>query len=142
VDRRGAHGRGEVVLGEQIVDGVVDEHGIELGADPHRSHVAFQVTAPGVEASAHVEHCRSEVDERHLEMPLEVPCVAAAAAAELEDVADGNLRRLHHHPRVQLGLLRIVLGRRDERPPLGELGIEQGPLRHPSSSPASVSMPR
>ena len=52
----------EIVLGGHVRDRVVHEHRVERPPQPHRTHVALEVLALGVEPAAHVEHLRRAVD--------------------------------------------------------------------------------
>ena len=111
---------GEVVLGRHVVDRVVHHDRVERAAEPHRAHVAHDVLALGVERPRDLEHLLRQVDEREREALLEVPGVVPAPAAELEQVV-----RVGRQERPQeLGLLGVVLRRRDQRPPRREVGVE------------------
>ncbi len=83
---RGAERRQQVVLGEHVAHGVVDEHGVEGPPQPHGAHVADDVVARRVEPARHLDHRGTEVDERHREPRPQVDGVVAAAAAQLEHV--------------------------------------------------------
>ena len=84
---RGPQRLPQVVLGGHVVDGVVDQHGVEGPAQPHRAHVAL-VLAPGVEPPGDPEHAGGEVDQGQREPRLQVHGVVPAAAAQLEHGLD------------------------------------------------------
>ena len=129
LERRREH-RPQVVLGRHVRDRVVHEHRVERPPQPHRTHVALDVLALGVEPSAHRQHLRRAVDEREPEVGLQVRGVVAAARTELQDLARLAPGALDEQPAVVLGLLGVLLGRREQRPPLGELAVEPRRLVH------------
>src|ERR687891_732772 len=67
-----AHHRAKVVARRHVVDRVVDEDGIEREPQPERAHVALDVLALRVDRSAHRQHLRRHIRQRHLEAALQV----------------------------------------------------------------------
>ena len=123
LERRREH-RPEVLLGRHVRDRVVHEHRVERPPQPHRTHVALDVLALGVEPPAHRQHLRRAIDEREPEVGLQVRRVVPAARTELQDLA----RLAARSPRRAAGGSprppRVLLRRREQRPPLGELAVE------------------
>ncbi len=87
-----------------------------------------------------VEHRVGEVDERHREARLEVQRVVAAAAAELEHLAHRDRCRVDD-VRREGGLLGVLLRRRDQRPPRGEVAVEPRAARALGHQNAAARVP-
>jgi hypothetical protein len=127
---RGHDRRPQIVLGRQVRDRVVDEDGVEGPPQSDRAHVALGVLALRVQPPADGQHRRGEVDQRHPQVPLQVRGVVAAAAAELEDLLERAVDGLAHQPQVGRGLRGVLLGGREQRPPVGELVVKGRRLGH------------
>jgi hypothetical protein len=127
--RRLEHGR-EILGRRDVRDRVVHEHRVERPTEPDGAHVALDVLTFGIEPTAHRQHRRRSVDERQSERALEVRGVVAAAASQLEDVPHARVARPDQDPSVLLGLGGVVLGGRQQRPPVGELSVEPGEIGH------------
>ena len=123
-----SEGGGEIEWRTEVVDGVVDEYGIERAAEPYLPRVALHVMALGIEPAAHGQHLRRAVDESQRVVLLEVGGAIASSRAELEDV-DRAAHLVEQAP-AESGLLGVLVGRRHERPPLREFRVH--PLRHRS----------
>ena len=108
----------------------MDEHRVEAPPEPDRTHVALEVLALGVQAAADLEHGGGQVDERELEPGLHVRGVVPAARAELEHLGDLAPGVVLDHLSVLGGLLGVVLRRREQRPPLGQVAVQAGEVVH------------
>ena len=120
----------QIALGRQVHDRVVDEDRIELPVQPHRAHVAVQVLAFRVERPADRKHVRREVDQGHAEVCLEVRHVVPTAAAKLQQRHGWFLAGIKENLAVFLRLLDVVVGRGEEGPPRGQVGVETGKVGH------------
>ena len=81
---RGLHRLAQVVLADHVLDRVVHEDRVERPAQPDGPHVALHVLALRVQLGRDGQHVGGQVDQGELEVRLEVECVIAAAAAELQ----------------------------------------------------------
>ncbi len=122
VERCGARAA-QVVLGGRVHHGVVHEHGVELPPESYRPHVAAAMLALGVQAAAHSEHVGRQVDQRHLEMCLQVARVVPFTAPQLEHISHGRVGGLQQ-ARGEGRFLAVVLRRRDDWPPHREVVVE------------------
>src|SRR5262245_5399478 len=51
-------------------------------------------------------------------------CIVAAAAPELEDRLGASFAHVEHRPLIERCFLLVVGWRREQRPPVGELGVQ------------------
>lgn len=130
VNERRPHRKTEVLLRCHVGNRVVHEHGVELPAEPDRPHVALRVPAFGIEHAAHLEHAGREVHEGHREVLLEVGRVAAPAGTKLENCSERHAGVSQHRSPEEPGLFRVVLGRRQDRPPLGQVAVQPREFVH------------
>jgi hypothetical protein len=130
VGGQGLERRREIVLPRDVRHGVVDEHRIEAAAEPRLAHVALHVLALGVEAAGDLEHLVRAVEERELEIALEVRGVVAPTAAELEQRARLRGRLLPDEAEDERGL-RGVVGRVGQQVEPGcELSVQEHGSSH------------
>jgi hypothetical protein len=127
MDKRCLDCHAEVGVGGHVADSVVDKHAVELAAEAHGLHVAFHVLAFGIERAAGRQHPGGAVHEDHLEVGLQVGCVIAPAAPELEQRPNRARRGSPHGVPIERPLLFIISRRRQQRPPLGKFLVH---LRH------------
>ena len=97
---------------------------IEGAPEIHRAHVALAMLAFGIQRVADGEHLRRQIDQRHFEFRFEIERIVTAARSKLENRARRRVARLSQHSRKERRLVRIVFGRREERPPFGELVVQ------------------
>ena len=107
---RGRDRRGEVVLGEQVHDRIVDHDRVERPPEPHGAHVALDMLGLGIEGAADLEHVRREVDQRHPGVLLQVRGIVAAARPQFQDGGGAVTEGLDQHldDDVSLGLVFLV----------------------------------
>ena len=121
----------QVVEGGQVTHRVVDEDRVEQPAQAQRAHVALDVLAVRVDAPALLEHAVRQVGQRDvLNLSLVVPGVIAAAGAKLEQRARRRVARLDDRLEVERRLLAVLLGRRKQVEPVGEVGVGPRQLIH------------
>lgn len=118
----------QVVLGEHVRNGVVDENSIEGAPEPDGAHVADVVVDAGVEPNRVGQHRFGEVDGGRVELAREVGQVVAPADSELEEVMASGPQLVAKGGAPVLGLLGVVLGRIDQRPEVRELVVHPGAL--------------
>jgi hypothetical protein len=102
----------------------MDQDDVESAIETQRPHVPHQVLAPGIDHATHRQHGGRDVGERQPKSMLEVGGEAAAPGAQLEQsgALAGDLGV--EPPQQVFGLAGVLLGRREERPPGGELVVE------------------
>jgi len=66
--RRCLECRPQVVLGQHIVDGVVNDYGLEFPSQLDRTHIPDMMFDPGIELARAVEHFIRQVHGRCLEI--------------------------------------------------------------------------
>ncbi len=120
----GLHGPAQVRLCGHVRDGIVDEDGVKLPAQPHAAHIAFDVNTLRVEIAADPQHAWRAVDQGQFVVGFQMGRVVAAAAAQFEyGVGRGAAGSVQHL--VEKGcFVGIVFGRREQRPPCGQFRIE------------------
>jgi len=107
-----------------VADGVVNENAVESSAQTKRANVALEVLALGVERAAHCEHVRGDVNQSHMKSRLKVRGVVPTTRSQLQEAAGGGIDRLFQHAFEERSLLAILRGRREGRPPHGELAVK------------------
>jgi hypothetical protein len=121
VRRRGLERREQVRLGCREPDGVVDEHPIEAAVEPERPHVARDELGADDVRTCDGQHRFRYVGEREAEVRCQMRGEAPAATAQLQQgrVAIARVEQTEQVCR----LLAVLRRRREERPPLGKVGI-------------------
>ena len=112
----------KIRLRGHVADRVVHKYRVEAAVEADRAHVALEVLALGVTGGPHREHLRREVDQREVELCLQVGRVVPAAAAELQDLPTWPITGTQEPDRVRSFLLVVPTAR--QGPPLGELAVE------------------
>ena len=135
VRERGLDDQPQVGLGGHVIHSVVDEHRIEVAAQPDRAHVRLDVLAAGVKPPRHREHRARGVHQGHGQPRRQVAGAVPAAAAQFQHLVH-RAAGLAEQPRRERGLFGILLRRGDERPPFRQVLVEPVirlvPAMHPS----------
>ena len=72
MDECSLHRLEQVAFVRHVHDRVVDENGVEEPVQPQRPHIAGDMLASRIEATAQIEHTFRHVGKRQLEMRLQV----------------------------------------------------------------------
>ena len=72
-------GRDEVVFGQHVGDGVVDQNAVEFPAQPNGPHISQMVVDSGIQAPLQVQHFGGNVDRSGLKFAGQVGKVMPAA---------------------------------------------------------------
>ena len=110
-----------------VHDGVMYEHDIELTRQAQGSHVADEVLAAGVKRLTDGQHPGGTVGQREVEVCFQMRGQASASTSELQQCRPTWCGYGWQSPQEIIRFLGIVLWRRKERPPFGELVVEARP---------------
>ena len=127
---RGRERGAEVVFRRQVVDRVVDQHGVERLAEADRAHVADVMGDAGIQAAGVREHGFGEVHRRGLEVAGEMVEEVAAAGAEFQEAPPAGAETGAEFAPQAGALVGVVLRRAHERPEVREVGVEAGAGGH------------
>ena len=94
------------------------------GAEAHVAHIAAEMVCVRVDQPAHRQHFVVHVDQRHARRFGKMRRRVAAARAEFEDARRASPERLLERFDDPRGLLRVILRRGEERPPLRKTGVQ------------------
>ncbi len=119
-----AQGGDQIVLAGHVHDCIMDHDDVEGRAEPHRAHVGLDVGGARIEGAADREHGRRDVDQGQGQIAPEMRGRVAAARAELEQARGPVPERGVEHAEQPLGFLLVAIGRREQRPPGRQVGIE------------------
>ena len=120
-----------------VHDRVMHEYGVEDAAQPHRAHVASQMLTLRIDRSAHLQHLRRQVDQRHLEVGPEMRCVVPAPGAQLEQRARRRRGGRQQVLAVDSGFLGVLARRGEQVEPGSELAVQP----HPRTSGLASGLP-
>ena len=120
---RGGDRLPQVGLSGHVVDGVMNENGIKASPETQRSHISPKVLTLRIQSSRDRQHVIREIDQRHLEVTLEMERVVATSTPELENRTSRRLGRAQQRcsERCFLG---VLLWTGDQRPPQGKITVQ------------------
>ena len=118
----------------------MDQDRVERPAQAKRPHVADEVLGSRDERTADLEHRRRQVGQRERDRVGQVRHQVAAARAELEQRLERAGDVVAEEVEAVRGLVGVLLGRRQQREPRGEVAVQvavRDPL-HPGWAPSAV----
>src|SRR5215468_8981700 len=113
----------------------MNENRIECPIEAQRLHVALNVFTLRVELLTQLQHPRRKIDQRHLEMRLQVGGVVSATRSEFENIPTAARYRYRRicfldQPPRELGLFSVIRRRRQKMKPRCELSVKFRQVRH------------
>ena len=102
-----------------MIDGVVNDHGVEFTTEPRGAHVIKDVFYTGIALAADRQHGLLPVQQRQLGVLPKVECHASTAGTQFQNAPRPRgtflVERAHYGTRFTL----VVARRREQRPPFG-----------------------